>query len=114
MPPGIFINEFRGQSGEIRIPALGVVVCRMTTPALLRRREVIDPELGRFDLHAAVSYFNQHLWDDPDFEKEVVLKIGREPVKVIRFSRTTLVLETGRLRMEGVEPEWREQSQPQT
>lgn len=108
MPPGILVTRVEGTRGEIRIPSLGVVVGRLERPVLVRRREVASPELGRFDLHAAVSYFNQHLWDDPDFRKETVLWIGRQPRKIVVFEKTTLVKVDGSLRMEGVEPEWPE------
>lgn len=106
MPEGIRIDRFEGTRGEIRIPSLGVVVARMTRPVLLRRREVASPELGSFDLHAAVSYFNQHLWDDPDYVKETVLYLGKKPLKVVFFSSSKLLKVEGSLRIEGVEPEW--------
>lgn len=106
MPPGVFMNRILATRGEITIPSLGIVVSRMTGPSLLRRREVADPELGRFDLHAAVSYFNQPLWDDPDFSKAVTIYIGRKPVKINLFERSTLLAVEGSLRIEGVEPEW--------
>lgn len=114
MPQGIFLTRIDGTRGEIRIPSLGIVVARMTKPVLHRRREVASPELGRFDLLAAVSYFNQSLWDDQDFRKEVQIWIGKKPVKVIFYEQSTMLAVEGSLRMEGVEPEWREQSQPQT
>jgi hypothetical protein len=108
MPPGIHLNRLEGTRGEIRIPSLGVVVARMTRPVLLRRREVASPELGQFDLHAAVSYFNKHLWEDADFRKETVLYIGKRPLKVNFLARSSLLAVPGSLRMEGVELEWQE------
>lgn len=114
MPPGIFVTRFEWTRGEIRIPSLGIVVSRLDRPVLLRRREVASPELGRFDLHAAVSYFNQPLWDDDDFRKEIVLWAGKRPRKIVVFEQTTLVKVDGSLRMEGVEPEWPEESTPET
>jgi hypothetical protein len=108
MPSGIHLNRIEGSRGEIRIPSLGVVVARMTRPVLLRRREVASPELGRFDLHAAVSYFNQHLWDDQDFRKETVLYLGKRPLKVNFLASSKMLVVPGSLRMEGVEPEWQE------
>jgi len=108
MPEGIRHNRIEGNRGEIRIPSLGVVVSRMTRPVLIRRREVATPELGSFDLHAAYSYFNRHLWDDEDFDKEVVIYLGRRPLRVFRFDRSTMVVVEGSLRIEGVEPEWSE------
>lgn len=107
MPPGLNLGEVRWTRGEIRISALGVLVARLDDPVVIsRRREVATPELGRYDLHAAVSYFNQHLWDDADFKKDVVVYIGRKPVKVFTYEGTSVVHVPGSLRMEGVEYEW--------
>lgn len=106
MPPGIRLNRIEGGRGEIRIPSLGIVVSRLNRPVLLRRREVATPELGQFDLHAAVSYFNQVLWDDPDFVKETVIWMGKRPLKILWLSGTSLIKVDGSLRIEGVE--WQE------
>lgn len=108
MPPGIRTNKFEGTRGEIKIPSLGILVSRLDKPVLLRRREAATPELGSFDLYAAVSYFNEHLWSDDDYPKEIVFYLGRVPLKVHFLTQSTLVKETGRLRIEGVEPEWHE------
>ena len=116
MPPGVFLNQIAGIRGEIRIPSIGVVVARLTKPQLHRRREVASPELGRFDLHAAVSYFNQHLWDDEDYDKEVRIWLSSrpKPVKVFLFENSQLSVVSGSLRIEGVEPEWQEPQRPLT
>lgn len=108
MPEGIRTNRIEGNRGEIRIPSLGVVVSRMTRPVLLRRREEATLELGSFDLHAACSYFNQFLWDDDDFTKEVVIYLGKRPLRVFQFGESKMVVAQGNLRIEGVEPEWPE------
>ena len=108
--PGIRLNRIEGNKGEIRIPSLGVVVARMTSPvALVRRREVATHELGSFDLHAAVSYFNQHLWEDQDYEKEIVMYLtNKRPVKIQTYEGSKLSKSGGELRVEGVEPEWQQ------
>jgi hypothetical protein len=81
-------------------------VARLKKPVLQRRREVATPELGSFDLSAAVSYFNRHLWDDPDYDKSIVIFLGKRPVKVFTFAGSQLTQSEGSLRVEGVEPEW--------
>ncbi|HEX5016521.1 MAG TPA: hypothetical protein VFX15_02920 [Actinomycetes bacterium] len=113
---GILWNKIDGTRAEIQIPALGIVVARLMPPlALVRRREVASPELGRYDLHAVVSYFNQPLWEDPDYQKAIKFWIGGRPRKVFMFDGTTLVRPDPKtLRMEGVEPEWDEERQPTT
>lgn len=109
MPPGIFQTRIVGSRGEIVIPSLGIQVARLTMPiSLLRRREVASPELGRFDLHAAVSYFNRPLWDDDDYRKVVRFFIGKRPYTVFTFTRTAVIWAPDTLRMEGVEPDWDE------
>lgn len=108
----IFQTQISGSRGEIVIPSLGIQVARLVVPiSLLRRREVASPELGRFDLHAAVSYFSKTLWDDPDYRKVVKFYIGKRPYEVFLFPKSVVVWETGNLRVEGVEPDWDEPQQ---
>lgn len=106
MPEGLFVSRIAATRGEVWIPSLGVLVARMEHPVLLRRREVADPELGLFDLHAAVSYFNLDLWQDRDFTKTITLWIGKKPLKVTDFDLTRVVLVERNLRIEGVNATW--------
>jgi len=107
MPGGILYTEIQLTRGEIWIPTLSVLVARMERPRLLlRRREDTDLELGRFDLHAAVSYFNPHLWADVDYDKTITLWLGKRPLRVLMLEMTVTVITPGALRIEGVSAEW--------
>lgn len=102
---GGLINRFEGTRGEIRIPELSVLVCEMTRPLLLRRRAENGQPTGQFDLHAAVSYFTQALWDDPEFTKEITVWIGKDPLKVMLNPESKMTVDGTRLRIEGVNAE---------
>lgn len=99
---GIFTSKIEGTRGEIWVPELGVLVAEMKRPLLLRRRAENGQDPGQFDLHAAVSYFQQALWDDPDFTKEITVYLGKEPLKVELLPTTNVVRVEQSLRMEGV------------
>jgi len=108
MPEGLFTTRVSATRGEIWIPTLSILVARMDKPLLLRRREDATPELGPYDLHAAVSYFNRALWEDPEYDKEITLFMGKKPARVQLFERTNTVLLPGAIRIEGVFATWRE------
>lgn len=106
MPEGIFVSKIEGTRGEIRIPELGVLVAEMKRPVLMRRRgEDNGQDTGQFDLHAAVSYWNQHLWADEDWEKEFTVFVGKRPLKVTVLPTTKVTKVEQSLRMEGVKVE---------
>lgn len=105
MPEGLFLSRIQGTRGEIRIPSLGVLVAEMKTPLLLRRRGDNGPDAGQFDLHAAVSYWSQALWDDGDWDKEFTVFIGKRPLKVLVLPTTKVTKQDQQLRMEGVKVE---------
>jgi hypothetical protein len=105
LPDGIafpFTSRIEGTRGEIWIPSIGVLVAEMKRPVLLRRRGDTGPNEGQFDLHAAVSYFNDALWTDKDFEKEFTVYVGKQPLKVEILPTTKVIKADQSLRMEGV------------
>jgi hypothetical protein len=77
----------------------------MKRPLLLRRRADNGPNEGQFDLHAAVFYWNQALWDDPDWTKEFTVYVGKQPLKLTILPTTTVTKIDQSLRMEGVKVE---------
>lgn len=108
MSINFFTSRIEATRGEVWIPTLSVLVSRMERPVLLRRREVATPELGLYDLHAAVSYFNRALWSDPAYAKEITLYVGKKPLRVTQLNGTTVVLLPGAIRIEGVDVTWLE------
>lgn len=76
MPHGIF-QRFNGQKGRVLIPALGAHIGTMNQWELRRRGGDDDPKSGTYDLRAVFSYINPHLWHDADYEKEVIVEMGR-------------------------------------
>jgi len=107
-PIAFFTSRIEATRGEVWIPTISVLVARMDKPVLLRRREVATPELGLYDLHAAVSYFNRALWNDPAYAKEITLYVGKRPLRVSQKPGTNVVLLPEALRIEGVDVEWLE------
>ena len=106
MIEGIFIPRIEYTRGEVWIPSLSVLVARMKKPVLLRRPVGTDPELGLFDLQAAVSYFNLSLWEDPDCEKDITLWFGKKPLKVVVMPHSNVTVSIEAIRIEGVNTQW--------
>jgi hypothetical protein len=76
MPHGIF-QRLSGQKGRVTIPALGAHIGTMNEWELRRRGDDDDPRAGSYDLRAVFSYINPHLFHDADYEKDVVIEMGR-------------------------------------
>lgn len=105
--PNIF-GKITGYHGRIEIPDLGAVIGEMTHWELRRRgnpENSRDPEADYFDLHADLRFVNEALFDDPDYERRVIIQGGRGQTYLVEVvpgpgQRTAL---TGRsLKMERI------------
>jgi hypothetical protein len=76
MAHGLF-QHFSGKKGEIRIAGLDALIGTMADWSLKRRGDD-GPKEGLYDLRAAFSYLNEHLIADSDYEKQIILWIGKE------------------------------------
>jgi len=101
MPHGIF-QRIRGEKGKVEIPALGALIATMSEWSLTRRGGE-DAVSALYDLRAVFSYLNPHLWGDEDYEKEIVVTLGRsKQFRVQKASGEETVLVGRTLLMKGV------------
>ena len=80
MPP--VFRRIDGTHGFIEIPMLGTRIGEIGPWTLTRRGEAHlnpqDPEAAEFDLTATLTLVpNEALWNDPDYEKRVVISMRR-------------------------------------
>lgn len=92
-----------GYGGGIEIPFLGASVGTIVSWKLRRRAEA-GPEAELFDLTAVLSYLSTPLWDDPDYDKVVMIRWRNG--KSIRIESTggRVVATPTSLYMEAVRP----------
>ena len=78
--PGIF-KVSSGFHGKVEIPDLGAVIAETASWRLVRRGDAEanskDPEAELYDLRADLKFVNEALFNDPDYEKRIVLVAGR-------------------------------------
>ncbi len=77
--PAIF-KRLQGQHGRVEIPDLGALIGNMSSWTLTRRgssENSRDPEAEFFDFHAVLTFVNEALFGDPDYEKRVVIQAGK-------------------------------------
>lgn len=63
--------------GSIDIPRLGAPVAEIVS-ATLSRRSKEGPESDLYDLHATLSGVNAALFNDPEYEKRVIVRLGKQ------------------------------------
>jgi hypothetical protein len=71
-----FFKNISGVGGGIEVPFIGIHVATVAGWQLKRRGDE-GPDAALFDLHASLSFVNQAIWADKDYEKEVILELGR-------------------------------------
>lgn len=89
-------------AGVVEIPFLGAKVGEFSSWTLQRRGDQ-GPDAGLYDLHAVFSFVSQALWDDPDYDKRIILNLT--PTKQFRVQREPdmrMVLSERSLLIEGV------------
>ena len=95
-------QRISGKEGQVRIESLGVLVGTFASWSLMRRGDD-GPRADLYDLHAAFSYVNPHLWGDDDYEKVVTITIGKDVFRIAQEEGFPTVIDGRRsLHMEGV------------
>lgn len=100
MPHGLF-QKLQGAEGRVEIESLGALIGTIGRWSLSRRGDD-GPGAGLYDLHAVLSYVNPHLWDDEDYTKSVLIKMGKELFRVEQSDGFQMVLNGTILEMQGV------------
>ena len=79
----ITLSSIAGREGSIRIPALGALIGQMSSWTL-KRREDDSPQVGLYDLRAALSYINPTLFNHPEYsaKREIRVKLGKVTYRV--------------------------------
>lgn len=89
-------------AGLVEIPFLGAKVGEFTSWTLQRRGDE-GPEAGLYDLHAVFSFVSEALWNDDDYEKQILLNLSpSKQFRVQHDSGMRTVLTERSLIMEGV------------
>jgi hypothetical protein len=89
-------------AGVVDIPYLGAKVGELTNWTLTRRGDT-GQDAALYDLHASFSFISMALWEDPDFEKRIIVNLS--PYKQYRLEQVSgmaTVLQDKSLLMEGV------------
>jgi hypothetical protein len=103
VPHGLF-QKINGVKGEVRIASLGALIGTMSQWSLVRRggEDGAEGGDGLYDLRAVFSYLNPHLWADEDYDKEIVVTLGRSKQFRIQGHDGETVLVGRTLLMKGV------------
>jgi hypothetical protein len=78
VPHGLF-QKISGVKGEVRLANLDALIGTMSQWSLTRRggEDGADEGNGLYDLRAVFSYLNPHLWEDEDYEKQIIVVLGK-------------------------------------
>jgi hypothetical protein len=71
-----FWKNISGVGGGIEVPYIGIHVGTIGSWSLKRRGDD-GADAALFDLHASLSFVNHAIWADSEYEKEVILELGR-------------------------------------
>lgn len=99
-------GRIEGIGGGIIVPFIGIHVATITNWRLVQRG-ADGRDAALYNLHAALSFVNRAIWDDPEYEKEVIVNLGRNNPRRYRIEQAEgfATQLTGKsLTMEGVTP----------
>jgi hypothetical protein len=72
----LFHKFLEGPNGRIEVTETGLLVGKIAHWTLRRRAEQ-GSDSDVFDLHATLKFVVEAIWNDPDYEKTVLVQIGR-------------------------------------
>lgn len=89
-------------AGVVEVPFLGGRVGDLSSWTLTRRGDE-GPDADLYDLRAVFAYISEALWDDPEFEKRITLRLNPQKQYRLQQANGFPTVRTGRsLLMEGV------------
>lgn len=92
----LVFSRVSGTAGSIDVPRLGVPIAEISSWTLTRRGSQEDQsEADFFDLRAILTRFTQAIFDDPEYEKRVILVLKGQRYLVIQAPGQRMAL-TGR------------------
>lgn len=98
-------GRIEGFGGGVEVPYIGIHVATIAKWRLTRRGED-GQDAALFNLHAALSFVNRAIWEDPDYEKEVIVELGRGRMRyrIEQVEGHATMLTATALTMDGVTP----------
>lgn len=99
--PITFFNSIEGDRGTIEVPHVGIHVGTIRHWRVARRGDD-GRDAALFDLYASLSYVNQHIWEDAEYEKVVIVQrrggairyqAVQEPGYATRINARMLIME---------------------
>lgn len=72
----LFYKRLEGPNGRIEVPHLGLLIGRIAHWTLTRRADT-GADADFFDLHAHLAMVNPALFNDPEYEYEVIVQFGK-------------------------------------
>ena len=89
-------------AGVVDIEFLGGIVGELASWTLTRRGDE-GPEAGLYDLRATFTFVAEALWDDPEYEKRIILSLSPRKQYRLQQAENFPTVRNGRsLLMEGV------------
>lgn len=89
-------------AGTVDVPFLGGKVGDLSSWTLTRRGDE-GPDADLYDLRAVFSYVSEALWDDPEYEKRIILRLNKDKQYGLQQAEGFRTVRSGRnLLMEGV------------
>jgi hypothetical protein len=73
--PAIF-RRIEGRHGRIEVPFLGALIGDISNWTLTRRADR-GSDSEYYDLHAVLSFVNPAMFNDPDYDKSVIIRGGK-------------------------------------
>lgn len=96
------IQKLTGREGRVEIEALGALIGTINHYTLARRGDD-GPRADLFDFHAVLSYVNEALWDDEDYTKSIVIRVGKNELFRLEQAPEFVWVRDGKgLEMQGV------------
>lgn len=97
-----FWRNISGVGGGIKVPYVGIHVGTIGSWQLKRRGDE-GRDAALFNLRASLSFVNEAIWADDEYEKEVIVVLGgRKKFKIVQEPDFHPVLNGRTLIMEGV------------
>lgn len=74
----MLVNKIVGAEGKVELPELGAVVGQFQKWTVSKEKKQDGTNTGRLKFRGELKYLNKALFNDPDYERSVVITLRRD------------------------------------
>jgi len=97
----MLVNKIVGAEGKVELPELGAVVGQFQKWTVSKERKEDGTATGRLKFRGELKYINKSLFNDPDYERQVIITLQRDRRARTKKQYRVDLMDSGKVSLQG-------------